>query len=121
MAFDNCGHAQYHRLMRNTLEPVPLDPAREAKSRSGLVALLLCAGGAVTLALLIPFGTLSSCSRARIAAFLVLLGASAALILTGTIAAGLSYRRTKDRRALIGLAFTAIYAILLLYLIGLIS
>ncbi len=77
--------------------------------------------GAVMLALLIPFGTLSSCSPARITLFLVVLGASAVLALVGTVVGGISYRRSRDRLALYSLLFAVIYAALLVYLLGLFS
>jgi hypothetical protein len=76
---------------------------------------------ASTLAFLISFGTLESCSRAKIALFLVLLGVSAVLAFVGTIAGGIGYRRDKNRLALFSLLFSTVYAALLLYLIRLMS
>ena len=89
--------------------------------RSAQVALLCTMAGAVTLASLIPFGTLSSCSPGRVALFLVLLGISAALVLSGLVVGSISYRRSRSRLALFSLLFALVYAALLIYLLGLAS
>ena len=97
------------------------DTSGRITPKSGLVALLCSMVAASTLAFLISFGTLESCSPAKIALFLVLLGVSAVLAFAGTISGGISYRRDKNRLALFSLLFSTVYAALLLYLIRLMS
>ena len=97
------------------------DAATKLTPKSGLVALLCSMAAASILAFLISFGSLESCSRAKIVLFLVLLAISAVLVLVGTVAGGISYRRGKNRLALFSLLFSTVYAALLLYLIRLMS
>ena len=104
------------RSDRSRESPTPASPPV-----SGLVALLCSIAGAVTLAFLIPLGTLASCSSSRIALFLVLLVISAVLMLAGVVIGGVSYRRNRDRLAPVSLLFAVVYAGLLVYLLGLVS
>ncbi len=95
--------------------------AQRTRPLSATIAVLLTGTAAAMAAFLIAFGLIQSCSAANIAIFLAVLGVSAALGFAGTIVAGVSYRKTKHRLALVSMLLTVLYAALLIYLVKLIE
>jgi hypothetical protein len=96
------------------------EPSRRT-SLSSAAAAAICSGAAsIIMAFLIVFGIVQSCSSANISIFLVFLGISAVSVFAGIILGGLSYRKTKNRLALLSLLFATLYVALLFYLLQLI-
>jgi hypothetical protein len=87
---------------------------------SSVVAAVICSGAAsIIMAFLIVFGIVQSCSAANVHIFLVLLGVSAVSVLAGIIMGGLSYRKTKNRLAVLSLLLATLYVALLFFLLQL--
>ena len=96
------------------------EPSRRTSLSAAAAAIIFSGSASILMAFLIVFGIVQSCTAANISIFLVILGVSAVSVFAGMVLGGLSYRRTKNRLALLSLLFAALYVALLFYLLQLV-